>query len=245
MAIVKIIWSYWEGNSNTIVDKCRGSWYEHAREWDIRILSKNDIGKYNIQLPSTFEKLPPTAKADVIRLRLLHKYGGLWMDASILLHNNLKWLEKYVTLHGTRKWYPFKISYANWPENSFLFSPKPNNASIGKWVDLLSDVLECWPNPTEHYVYKNKSYTHIPNYFMAFQALLYLMDVEKDSFISGEILPVNGVLAIIPFIIPSTLENRYFTKFINGGRRICEIQLRVQNYVMFIVLVFIIWKIFI
>lgn len=51
------MWSYWEGPSNKILEKCINSWYKHIPDWEIRILSKQDINEYNFKLPTTVNEI--------------------------------------------------------------------------------------------------------------------------------------------------------------------------------------------
>lgn len=234
----KIIWSYWEGKDNNIVNICRGSWYQHASDWEIIILNDKTVTSYGIEFPKTLNQLSPAAKSDIIRLRLLEKYGGLWMDASVMLHTNLKWLSSHSILNGLNEIYQYKISYQPWFESNFIFSPKPHNNSLTRWANLLHEILEHWPTCIEHWVYKDVIYVYKPEYFMVYQSQMYLMDKESD-FKHPKKIPVNGFGAILPFILPSSFEPRYFTKFVGTGRKICQVQLYLNNVVIIAILIFV------
>ena len=81
---------YWDGNKgNALVDLCISNTKSVCNDFDVRVLNNQTISAY-IELPVFNEELPIAVKADYIRLALLKKYGGIWMDASIFLTENLK-----------------------------------------------------------------------------------------------------------------------------------------------------------
>ena len=88
--LIKIIWSYWDGPDNDLNKCCLKSWKKFLPEWDIRLLDRDSVEIYIIKKPSTYSNLTITAKSDLIRLNLLYNYGGIWLDTSILLHQNFK-----------------------------------------------------------------------------------------------------------------------------------------------------------
>lgn len=228
---IQIIWSYWDGPEDYLIKKCFGTWHKYLNDWDINILDETRLDKFGIIKPTTWSQLSSATKSDVIRLNLLYNYGGVWMDASILLHKNFDWLKKYLLRWSGNNYFQFKIPWENWEESSFLVVPKKYNNSIGKWKELLLEVLEYWPNVEQSPIYKIK-YTHNSRYFMIYQTHLYLIK-NDPQFKQGKILPVNGAFAIFPFILPKFLEVRYFTKFIKGGRKI----LGYQNYIIITIVV--------
>ncbi|GGC07629.1 hypothetical protein GCM10007205_15960 [Oxalicibacterium flavum] len=51
-------------------------------------------------IPAVFGELHPTKRSDWIRLYLVSRYGGYWLDASILLTCSLGWLESQRCVQG-------------------------------------------------------------------------------------------------------------------------------------------------
>jgi Capsular polysaccharide synthesis protein len=92
-----IIWSYWhESTIPDFVKKCSQNWERMAPEYEMRYLNRNTIFNWvrKENLPTHFENLPPFRQADWLRLELLKIYGGLWIDASIILTQTMEWLNK-------------------------------------------------------------------------------------------------------------------------------------------------------
>lgn len=102
----KIIWSFW-GRFRTICFNnapCRtpsfgpdeplpaivklsiDSWKKLNPEYDVRVLDDATMWNYldRAELPRAFECLDVVHVSDVVRLALLVKYGGVWLDASMV-----------------------------------------------------------------------------------------------------------------------------------------------------------------
>lgn len=90
--IPRIIWIYWDSvDRPTFVNICISQVRKKCPEFDIILLNKNNVLNY-IELPLLDESLPKALVADLIRLKLLERYGGVWMDASIFLNESLQWI---------------------------------------------------------------------------------------------------------------------------------------------------------
>lgn len=84
------IWSYWDcglANAPEIVRLCVASWRKFAVGADIAVLDEDSLFNYlePQDLPVRFDELRVQHQSDFIRLALLARHGGVWMDASIFL----------------------------------------------------------------------------------------------------------------------------------------------------------------
>lgn len=61
-----------------------------SRFFNVVQLDEKNIFDYLPDLRKDINTLPIALKTDYIRIRLLHKYGGLWADMDTILMNNLK-----------------------------------------------------------------------------------------------------------------------------------------------------------
>ena len=92
------VWAYWESNGKplpSLVEMCIASWrrYLDPAQFSIRILDRDDLAAYDVDVPIGFDDLFYAAvRSDVVRCTLLAKYGGLWMDASTYLPSSMSWL---------------------------------------------------------------------------------------------------------------------------------------------------------
>jgi hypothetical protein len=118
----------------------------------------------------------PTGKSDFIRLALLQKYGGIYMDATVFVTEPLDWII------GDGVGYSYFQAFVNQKnmnltcqtpvvETSFLAAP-PNHPFVNAWLDELSTLENCQHHVIDEYVktipfQKNLS----PHYHFAYHAL--------------------------------------------------------------------------
>ena len=86
----KQIWSFWDtgempADIQAIYNKNKSTLYD----WKFVCLSDDTISDYldMEQFPPGYYNLIPQHRADYIRLALLYKYGGVWMDVSIIVNS--------------------------------------------------------------------------------------------------------------------------------------------------------------
>jgi len=93
-SIPNIIWTFWEGDNNIVVNKCIESWKYYNPGYDIRILNKSNYSRYiDVNIDSIPHSKDFTARySDYIRCLVLAKYGGFWIDASIICHHPFSWV---------------------------------------------------------------------------------------------------------------------------------------------------------
>lgn len=235
----KTIWSFWTGEDETnLVNECQKSWEKFCPDWTIRFLDDFTVSKWleKKDFPANFDELTPTTRSDLIRLNLLIKYGGLWVDATSEFISDLKWLEDFVNRreNGLDQYYGFFFE-KEFPENHFLYSSQPGNPSIVNWLTVLFEMMSFSPNFSNSPVYSfpNSLATVIDkkNYFMCYAAYLYCRSPRvtmNPPFSPARKLPpffeFYSDLRIIP-IIPGL--NRHF---IPSFKRIAGNDTKVYKY---------------
>ena len=92
--IPKKIWVYWDNYDNlpNSIDNIIKYNKKTIKTWKIIYLSDENINEYIPQheFPKNINNIIVQAKSDWVRLYLLNKYGGLWLDASIIVNNEEK-----------------------------------------------------------------------------------------------------------------------------------------------------------
>ena len=94
--IPKTIWTYWDDPENvpSIVRHCIATWHIHNPDWKIFLLNKNNwrrhLGPADLDEAALRFNESPNRFSDYLRVALLVKYGGIWMDASILAFESLE-----------------------------------------------------------------------------------------------------------------------------------------------------------
>ena len=170
----KTIWTFWHDPKKIpafnrfLVE----SWQKIAgQNWTVRIMQTVDKDAANYlynfiessELPATFELLDPKLQSDHVRIALLKKHGGIWMDSSIILMKNLDefvWDELaneaspytmggfFFPKKGTQK-YDGKDYFENW-----FIATRKDNPFMKQWHKVFrqywNDRTETGDAITEH-----------------------------------------------------------------------------------------------
>lgn len=161
------IWQIWlqgEENMPEIVKKCLESVRVFNSDKKVIFLSENDIEKY-VNIPdfimSKYKKkiIPPAHFTDYVRLCLLSKYGGTWIDATVMLSDKIPkeilsqevffFKNKTSECKNFRNVQDYKKAFLPMISNWFIHS-KPNNLII---LTTLKFLNEYWKreNSLKHY----------------------------------------------------------------------------------------------
>lgn len=100
--ITKKIWIYWHQGWEqvpSLVKQCRSSWTRFNPDYEVHALDQHTVFDY-VKFPTSFDiqrkYLTIQKVADILRLALLSKYGGVWTDATVLCTRPLsEWLDEY------------------------------------------------------------------------------------------------------------------------------------------------------
>jgi hypothetical protein len=98
----KKIYMFWDNgwdNAPYMCVECLKSWRRYNSDWEIITLDNNNIEQYLDKdiLKKINEIKRPQHRADLIRVNLLNKNGGVWIDASIFCNRTLdSWLYEYM-----------------------------------------------------------------------------------------------------------------------------------------------------
>lgn len=95
--IPNVIYTYWHSKKiPPFVQYCIYSWKKYNPRYNIHVITEDNISNY-IPFSVSHWKNAETQKrvSDFIRLYMLSKYGGIWLDASILLNKPLDWIHAY------------------------------------------------------------------------------------------------------------------------------------------------------
>jgi hypothetical protein len=93
--VPRIIWTFWAQGlaaAPPVVTACVESWRRHNPGWELRVLDLDQAGEF-----LDMSRLPPGVPlryhANVLRLTLLARFGGVWADATVYCHRPLDdWL---------------------------------------------------------------------------------------------------------------------------------------------------------
>jgi len=142
--IPKIIWIYWDSgfeSAHKIVKYCVESWKNKNPDWQIRLISESNLSTYINAIDVTkhkYFKLPIQKKANLIRLKLLADYGGVWVDATVYC---TKPLSQWVFKHSTSGFFVFSNPGRDRLISNWFIAANPNNYII---KELYKSRCEFW-----------------------------------------------------------------------------------------------------
>lgn len=85
------IWQFWQGPKPPFIELCLETVKKNNVNFQHVVLDENSVFDYLPDLRKDLDLLPRIAnKADYIRFRLLKEYGGIWLDADVVLFKDLK-----------------------------------------------------------------------------------------------------------------------------------------------------------
>lgn len=213
--IPKTIWIMWlQGLDKApyIVRKCYASWKELNPNWNIVFLDENNVSDY-VDLQTILTKsnnMQIQAMADLIRLNLLAKYGGVWVDATCFCRVPLDtWLEKY----ATSGFFAFSASKPNKVMDTWFLASSIDGYLISRWRD-------------EAVLYWNSS-DKLTRYRPGFTSrVLKLLDLSIHTTRFWFSYPVRKVLKAYPYIWPNYL----FTELLRKDARFRSIWARTGKF---------------
>lgn len=126
------IWMYWETKKGKkkpeYLDLCYRTIVKHCSEHQVHLLNEKTVFNYLPELDMNLLKTCSVPqKADYIRISLLHKYGGYWLDSDIIVFRSFR--ELFLLLN-TYDFVGFGCHFSNCQNNTNGF-PKPANWVIG------------------------------------------------------------------------------------------------------------------
>lgn len=173
--IPKTIWGYW--NTPAIPPPIKACFDRRERllaGWKHHTLSENNTPLAKHTFPKRFAELSLQHQSDWIRLAVIEKYGGCWMDATILL-NDPKAIEDLYDEATQKKaeltaFYSDRYSWGHgaegYIENWFIMAP-PHSELIKRWKREFELAISMgFPEYKEHvskhmdvdYIYNGTTY---------------------------------------------------------------------------------------
>lgn len=171
-----ILWAQdWE-NAPVMQREVYKSWRDKNPSWHFRPLNAKqvralvDFEYYE----NAFPNLEWAAKSDIIRLLLLAKYGGIWVDASLACVIPLdEWIHNVTSYTGlflfSREPKEFQIT-SSW----FIAATHANHPMINAWLDLTNHFLHNQMNDKHyHYYWVHKLFNLLFDQNKSFQSNWY------------------------------------------------------------------------
>lgn len=159
-----VVWIYWAQGWDSAPAFSKAvltAWRAHHPGWEIRALSAETVPQW-LDLPSLYgNSLPANTTSwfsDILRTELIHKYGGLWADAT--LYPTAQINSTYITLDA-----PFFVlrmhSNRMTPMSSSLLVSACPSLLLSRFVTAMREQ-QPWANDTEWRTTQSFSKTYRP-----------------------------------------------------------------------------------
>ena len=154
----KIIWMYWEEGEDHLRQTnkynylCVTAWRDMNPNWTFHFLNATSRARFAADI-EYYTHLTVQKRSDLLRLMLLIRYGGVWVDASVL---PLQPLDTFIHTYADNPASLFMYRYVSHTYPSLListwliYSPCPSHPALSEW--LLKFIHNGHhPNKSTHY----------------------------------------------------------------------------------------------
>lgn len=150
-SVPKVIWSLWlEGwdRAPSVVEACMRTWRLHNPDWTLRLLSRAECQSLLLGDPALElilnRQISAQAVSDIVRVSLLRRYGGVWVDATTYCVESLShWLPSV-------PFFAFSNPGPNRPIATWFLAASPDSLVVRT---LYAKTLAYWENRTTEHTY--------------------------------------------------------------------------------------------
>jgi len=136
------IFLYWVGKEYKLILLLRNIIYLHSKNgigYNVFLINHDNIHKYIDNIPNIFYKLEYALQADYVRVNVIYKYGGIWLDSDTLVINSLDEM----------------FNIFNYNDGFFI---KENNVCLCNGVfgsKKNTNLMKIWKNKIDEYLIQN------------------------------------------------------------------------------------------
>ena len=159
--VPKDIYIYWHQGIDSapeLCKKCIQSWRDKNPNWQVHVLDAEDAGQIlsDINVP---KNLTLASYSDLLRLVLLQKYGGVWIDSTVLCIRPLDdWLP--VIMNQT-DFFCFSNPSRDRVIASWFLAAKKNSVTVDVWANSACDYLSQLNDPPKAYFWMHYLYQYL------------------------------------------------------------------------------------
>lgn len=195
--VPKNIYMYWHQGIDSAPDICKEcvqSWRNKNPNWQINVLDAEEAEKLlsDLNIP---ENLTLASYSDLLRLVLLQRFGGVWVDATVLCNKPLDdWLP--VIMNQT-DFFCFSNPSRDRPIASWFLVAKKNSVIMDTWSNSASNYLSQLKEPPKAYFWMH----------YLFQCLSFISKIFKRSIFQMPIIsaePQHIVQNVLHGVQPET-----------------------------------------
>lgn len=155
------VFIYWTGKDYPLIRIFRILMQKHqysGKGYKLHYINDSNLSEYLNFIPENFDNLIPAHKADFIRIFVLNRFGGIWLDSDNLIMNNLDYyfeiLEQYrgfflkqkeisISFFGSVKDNPYLIEWITRSKKKIEIKDKLSWEEIG--LDIVKSINKELP----------------------------------------------------------------------------------------------------
>lgn len=186
------IWTFWHDTSDcpTVVSSNFKRIKKTFPNFEFIVLTNDNVHQFvdSDVIDLVKHKIVPH-KTDLYRLFVLKKYGGIWVDSSVVLRDVDFINNMYIKCVGLDKIALFETQFDNnntgFPvlESWFILSPKPENYIINLWYNELVEANKIGFDTYKHLIEKQAKVEHVyiyGDYLTIHACMQYLLQTKPE-----------------------------------------------------------------
>jgi len=138
---------YWVGHEYPLIKILRELIFLHSKNgngYNVHLINNNNIKDYIENIPDIFFNFGPAHQADYVRVNVICKYGGIWIDGdTIVMHKLDSLYDLLINNDG------FLLAENETSICNGIFGSKPNTKFMLEWkhrIDKIIDLSEINEN---------------------------------------------------------------------------------------------------
>lgn len=187
--IPKKIWTYWDSKDTIpeVLNTCVESWRKYNPDYEITVVHKDTLDEY-VEIPDKLKTHPNFTDtrarfSDLVRLFLVEKHGGIWMDMSCIMYQSLdEWMPKTEFFCFTYDQGRKNQAYPHL--ESWFIAAKPHHPFIQAWKDEFLQ-MESFPSVKDYVESRKKmgvdisSFEQMAHYLAIYVSVQKILQIDK------------------------------------------------------------------
>ena len=199
-AVPRIIWMYWDkplDQAPPFVLYAIESWQRKNPDWTVRVLDDAALKQW-VTVPEPASNRKVQGRSDAIRLALLQRHGGVWVDATCACVRPLdEWLPPLMV----SDFFAFPDSYPGRIIQSWFLAAAPGNYLVDRWARL---ALRYYSKPGK-----------LGHYFWVMHLFEYLTMIDPKARQQWELVPKLSAKG--PLLLKRIITQKDLAEPLPGG----------------------------
>jgi hypothetical protein len=141
--IPKILWTFWDKDEiPEFIQKCIDTWKKYNPDYKVNVLTTSTLKDYvgeeeaNNIINWKFNDSPQRL-SDLVRLSVISKFGGIWLDASVVCFNSFDWVNGE---NSDAIVFSIKELSTDPTIESWFIAAVPGNPYVTKWNEEMRGI---------------------------------------------------------------------------------------------------------